>query len=201
MYHHYGTPSSPDSLDTAHKAAPAPGPPGGAFTVLQAEAAVSPPLLLPPPPGIATAPAYAPDERRAVSARGITDGAVQLSLRASTDVAAFPVWKTDVLLALAAASPDPDHVSQWATNMCGEAVSFDALRSSNGFDRLDAGLASALFSVLRPGPLLSRINQQMSLAIEAGRPLKSRQIFPAVLCCARHRQRRRRRIAFSSSRT
>ena len=45
---------------------------------------------------------------------------------------------------------------------------------------MDATLASAPRSILRPGPLLTRINQQMTLAVEAGRPLKGRQLFRII---------------------
>ena len=64
--------------------------------------------------------------------------------------------------------------------MCDEGVPFDALRHSGGLDRLDAALASTLFSVLKPGPLLSRIHQQMTVAMENGRPLKGRQVFRII---------------------
>ena len=55
-----------------------------------------------------------------------------------------------------------------------------SLADSSGLDRLDAALASALFSVLRPGALLNRINQQMMLSMDTGRPLKGRQVFRII---------------------
>jgi hypothetical protein len=64
--------------------------------------------------------------------------------------------------------------------MCDEAVSMAALGDSCGLDRLDAALASALFSILKPGALLSRINQQMTLSMDAGRALKGRQLFRII---------------------
>ena len=85
-----------------------------------------------------------------------------------------------MLLSLAAACPDPDLVAQRCANMCDEAVSLEALGNSCGLDRLDAALASALFSILRLGALLSRINQQMTLSLDAGRALKGRQLFRII---------------------
>ena len=72
-----------------------------------------------------------------------TDAAVILQFHPVPDPPSFPSWKTEVLLALTAATPDPILVGQWRTSMTDESVSLDDLGHSNGLDRLDAALASA----------------------------------------------------------
>ena len=155
MYCQMGTPPmSPESIDAVHAAAPpaAPSPPAS----MACPAPLAEPEPHPPhPPGIQLGAAPLPAPVCSAVARPVADGAVVLQLRPLPDVASFPVWRTDVLLSLTAASPDPDLVAQWSTNMCDDGVPFDALRNSGGPDRLEAALASALFSVLKPGPLLS----------------------------------------------
>ena len=64
--------------------------------------------------------------------------------------------------------------------MTDESVSFDDLGNSNGLDRLDAALASALFSALKPGALRARVAQQLAARQEVGRQLKGRQIFRMI---------------------